>query len=604
MMLLLAIFITMFELYNLRKYGVDSAINKAEMVSELVKNGLTSHMVNNNMHQRDVFLNSITRMQNVEKIWVVRSDLVTNQFGEPRATEIPRDNIDKKVLNSGKMEYQLDETSSRAILRVTIPYNAQVDGSINCIDCHNVKYGQTLGAVSLILDITDVKHIGIDLIYLILGVTLVGIFIMGLITNKLLNPYLGVLESLSESIKKASVGIFSEVPMNKNVSKEARELLTSFNLLMGKLNTTFGKIETKLRGFIGFGTHQASLNPLEESSVIITNLSYLYQFKKEIELDKTKNDIYARLAQVLKNQFECKYFSFMEIDNLKDKKELVYNQGNHNYCSLHIAVDGELCRVARTKTDVVSSEFHKICQNFMKSHYHYYCINADIGKNVSLAINFVTNTAEELEVLKDKIAFIKSYIVEAAPSIEVKLLMQALKESAFRDGLTGLYNRKFLDEHLKKLIPQIKREKKNIGVLMLDMDYFKSVNDEYGHDVGDMVLKELSIILSENVRESDLVVRYGGEEFTILLVNASSEEDILKIAEKLRSRVYENEIEIYAGMKIKKTISIGVSVFPTDSSNIDIVLKNADIALYEAKNGGRNRVVRFSEEHISKVDLF
>jgi diguanylate cyclase (GGDEF)-like protein len=182
--------------------------------------------------------------------------------------------------------------------------------------------------------------------------------------------------------------------------------------------------------------------------------------------------------------------------------------------------------------------------------------------------------------------------------------MSALKDSAFRDGLTGLYNRKFLDEHTKKLIPQIKRKESNIGVLMLDMDHFKAVNDEYGHDIGDKVLKELARILEETVRESDLVIRYGGEEFIVLLVDVQTEEDALNVAHKIAQRVRENEISVYAGNKLKKTVSIGLSMFPKDSNVLDTVIKNADIALYEAKSTGRDRVVRFTEEQVSSVDLF
>lgn len=602
MMVALAILITIFELYNLRKYGIDSAINKAQTVSELVKNGLTSHMVNGNMHQRDVFLNSISKVSQIEQLWVVRSDAVNEQFGKPKTTELPHDNIDQEVLTNGKMKYQLNEEMTKTTLRVTIPYNAISDGSINCINCHNVKHGSTLGAVSLVLDISDVKRIGLDLIYLIVAVTFFGIVSMMFLMNKILNPYLEVFEKVSSSIAKASNGIFETLNINGKLSKEADSLLENYNLLTKQLNETFGNIESKLKGFIGFGNKQSSQNPLEEASLIITNLSYLYQFKKEIEHDKTKADIYHRLAQVLKNHFHCDKFSLIEIDKIKDKREIVYLEGE-NFCVFGGGEHGESCRTARTKADVSSSAFHNVCPNFANEKGFYYCISVDTGKTTSLVINFIAKDEMQLDFIKEQIPFIKSYINEAAPSIEVKLLMQALQDSAFRDGLTGMYNRKFLDEHLKKLVPHMKRDGKTIGVLMLDMDHFKNVNDEYGHQVGDLVLKELARILSDNLRESDVVVRYGGEEFVVLLVGAN-DEDSSKIAEKLRQKVYENEIEIYAGTKLKKTVSIGLAMFPEDSSNIDLVMKNADMALYEAKNNGRNRVVKFTQEHASKIDLF
>jgi len=118
------------------------------------------------------------------------------------------------------------------------------------------------------------------------------------------------------------------------------------------------------------------------------------------------------------------------------------------------------------------------------------------------------------------------------------------------------------------------------------------------------VLKELSRILEENVRESDIVVRYGGEEFIVLLVGITGVEDSLKVANKIRERVRENEVDVYAGAKLRKTISIGLSMFPEDSNTIEGVMKNADIALYEAKSSGRDKVIRFAQEQVSSVDLF
>ena len=105
------------------------------------------------------------------------------------------------------------------------------------------------------------------------------------------------------------------------------------------------------------------------------------------------------------------------------------------------------------------------------------------------------------------------------------------------------------------------------------MDHFKSVNDEYGHDVEIKVLKELSRILLETVRDSDIIIRYGGEEFIILLVNVKTQEDALAVADKIRMRVKENEIDIGSGTKLRKTISIGLSMFPEDSGNFENVIK-------------------------------
>ncbi len=361
-------------------------------------------------------------------------------------------------------------------------------------------------------------------------------------------------------------------------------------------------IDEKLQGFIGY--KNSKTNPLDESKEIIDNLSNLYQFKKQVELDNTKDEIYRRISEVFQNKFKIKNFTFFEIDIKKQKMQKVIEIGESLYCHESIKNSPELCRAARTKNDVVSIDFHNSCPYFNKENKFYFCMNIDITKNFYLIVHFVCDTKEELDEIKNKNIFIRSYLKEASPTIEVKLLMNALQESAFTDGLTQLYNRKYLEENLKKLIPQVNRDNKNIALLMLDMDHFKAVNDEYGHDIGDKVLKELSRILQESVRESDILVRYGGEEFIVLLIGIDSEESAMNIAHKIGQKVRENEIDVYAGTTIKKTVSIGLSMYPQDSKLFDTVIKNADIALYEAKSSGRDKVVRFQKEQVTSVELF
>ncbi|QKJ22693.1 GGDEF domain-containing protein [Poseidonibacter lekithochrous] len=604
MVAVLAIVITALSLYNLRNIGIKSAIHNAEALSEVIKSGLTSHMLNNNMHQVDTFIDSVSNIKNVDKIWLVRGDLVSNQFKNIDKTKLPKDALDKSVLLTGKMQYEIQETFTTTNVRVTIPYNAIAEKNIDCLQCHNVKQGETLGAVSLMLDISTLKQIGIESIYIISLIVILTIVIIIFLSRKILRPYISLFNRFSNNINCAVTGKFNQIQPPRGITSEMLTLTQEYNKLIVNFRETSVDIEKKLQGFIGYNNINNGKDPLNDSKEIIDNLSNLYQFKKEIELDNTRDEIYARLSQIFLNKFGIKNFSFVEIDMLKQKMSAVVKEGNMFHCEKTMSESPELCRAARTKSDVMSMDFHSTCPYFENKDKYYYCTNIDISKNIYLIINFVFDTKEELENLKEQFTFIKSYINEAAPSLEVKLLMNALKESAFRDGLTGLYNRKFLEEHTKKLIPQAKRENINVGVLMLDMDHFKAVNDEYGHDIGDKVLKELARILDETVRESDLVIRYGGEEFIVLLVGVKSEEDTITVANKIGQRVRENEIDVYAGAKLKKTISIGVSMFPQDSTSFNGVVKNADIALYEAKSTGRDKVVRFKEEQVSSVDLF
>jgi two-component system cell cycle response regulator len=138
---------------------------------------------------------------------------------------------------------------------------------------------------------------------------------------------------------------------------------------------------------------------------------------------------------------------------------------------------------------------------------------------------------------------------------------------------------------------------------MCDMDFFKQVNDDHGHDIGDSVLKETSHILKNSVRESDVVIRFGGEEFLILLIDTEPDYGI-KIAEKIRDNIQNNKFKSSKGGVLQKTISIGVSEFPNDTEGFWQAIKFADVALYNAKDTSRNKSERFNTDMCEESGKF
>jgi len=604
-MIIFAMILVVSQSYNLRQNGINDSLSEARAIAEVTKSGLTAHMVNGNMNQKNIFIKSLSEAKNIQKLWIVRGKNVIKQFGkDPQQLTIPRDNIDKQVLKTGQMQYEIDEHLSKTLLRVTIPYKATDSTSINCISCHHVKYGDTLGAVSVVLDISDLKSAGINNTMIIVTITIFALLVIVFFVIKLIIPYLEILETLNERFALAMNGSFKRIELDLFHRDEVKEIITKYNLLVDNLMKMFNEIDSKLRIFLNKNAKdKSSENPLIEVNDIITNLSYIYQFKKEIQLDLHKEDIYNRLGQIFLNKFNLKYVNILEINEML-KVSKVYSHGNLDFCTDKILSNPKDCRVYRNANDVHSVEFQKACPCFASDDYFYYCIDIEIGKASKLIFNFIFETEKELDQCKTELVNIKNYISETAPEIETRILFQALEETALRDTLTGLYNRRFLDEHTKTLIPQAIREKFNIGVLMLDMDHFKAVNDEYGHDIGDKILKEFARVVKENTRESDIVVRFGGEEFIVLLVGIKSEDDTIRIANKIREAVANNEVDVYAGSTMKKTVSIGVSMFPDDSSSFNSVLKFADLALYDAKDTGRNKVVRYVQNEKDALELF
>jgi two-component system cell cycle response regulator len=160
------------------------------------------------------------------------------------------------------------------------------------------------------------------------------------------------------------------------------------------------------------------------------------------------------------------------------------------------------------------------------------------------------------------------------------------------DPLTGAFNRRYLDAHLPKLLARSKNALKPLTALMVDIDFFKKVNDTYGHDVGDVVLKTVTHAITNSLRPSDLVVRMGGEEFAVIMPETPLE-PALHIAERLRERIEKLSIPIKDGQQnMSVTVSIGgACVHEGDITDVENLLKVADGALYEAKQTGRNKVV-------------
>jgi len=169
--------------------------------------------------------------------------------------------------------------------------------------------------------------------------------------------------------------------------------------------------------------------------------------------------------------------------------------------------------------------------------------------------------------------------------------VQLSLEMAITDQLTGLHNRRYMSRHLDNLVAGAKRSGKPIAFVIMDIDYFKSVNDTYGHDIGDEVLKEFSSRIAANVRGIDLACRYGGEEFVIVMPETDMHVAGM-VAERLRRAVAAEPFAVDKGMRhIEVTISIGLAALERKGEPMADVLKRADLALYRAKHDGRNRVV-------------
>jgi len=336
----------------------------------------------------------------------------------------------------------------------------------------------------------------------------------------------------------------------------------------------------------------------EDFNTLTREIYDIVTFKKVIEEDDSVEDVYTRLGKAFREKCGLEDLVIYEVSNTNNKMRPVYPvmiDEKALYCSQDILDNCDLCKVKKTGHSISSASYPEICKQFNPEvNKVHLCIPMVIGGRTGGVVQFLFKDKEEMQSKAQMLFKAEQYIKESLSVIEAKRLMDTLRESALKDPLTGLYNRRFLQEYTETLVASTIRRKKNLGLIMCDLDFFKQVNDYYGHNAGDAVLKETSELIRKTVRTSDLVIRFGGEEFLVVLLDIE-EGDAMSVAEKIRETIEKTKIRITEGT-VQKTISLGVSVFPHDTDSFWQAIKFADVALYKAKENGRNRVIRFTPD--------
>eukprot|EP01155_Anaeramoeba_flamelloides_P028308 Anaeramoba_flamelloidesa833988_21.p1 GENE.a833988_21~~a833988_21.p1 ORF type:complete len:270 (-),score=12.17 a833988_21:34-780(-) len=248
--------------------------------------------MNGVIENRGLFLDQIKELENIDKLWIVRGDSVIKQYGKGHIDESPRDKIDQEVLASGKSIKKIKEDIfGESSFRITIPYIATTMGSIDCTTCHEAKAGDTLGAITMVMNMNDLKSVGSDTIRNTLIIAFVLITFILLFVNKLIGPYIRVFDSIKYVMKKAQEGDYSKrVPEESN--PQSKEVAVSINSLLSKLENTLENIENKIDEFLTVAKKEKHQDPLVDVENTVTRLADIYRFRKTIEHDESLDDVY------------------------------------------------------------------------------------------------------------------------------------------------------------------------------------------------------------------------------------------------------------------------------------------------------------------------
>jgi diguanylate cyclase (GGDEF)-like protein len=278
---------------------------------------------------------------------------------------------------------------------------------------------------------------------------------------------------------------------------------------------------------------------------------------------------------------------------LRDEENALVLRANNEGLSSDFEFDQLLarfkdCSKTRDASDAVVSHAIQCEDPCIRSAHAEVCLPlVSFGTNIGILVcasktlrKFGAQDVQALESVADILA----------TALQNSIYVEKVRQLASRDGLTGMLNRRAFEERIVEEITRADRYGGNLAILMIDIDHFKAVNDEFGHLLGDEVLKHAATIFSHQLRKVDLVCRFGGEEFAIILPSTNLE-SASAVAEKLRRAFFTH---VFSGVSRPITVSIGVAAFPEHGTQRDTLVHSADKALYQAKLDGRNRIATAS----------
>ncbi|MDR3088062.1 MAG: diguanylate cyclase [Azoarcus sp.] len=645
----LTVVLTAISLYAFRQFSINTATEHLRTAAEITRIHLTEAMITGVIDQRERFLSRLSETQNLKSARVVRAPVIDQQFGIERKGEYLPDDIERNVIKTGQSQFEISDNNGEIVFRGTIPYAASNEGNPNCLQCHSAQPGAVLGAITMTMSVTALRHNGLVTVINIIGTVLVALFVLFILLYCMLRPISDTASAIEHAVQDALDGNFRN-ELKKQTNDEIGQIASDMNRLLKFLDSGLNKINSYISQLI-VRQQKPGENLLLLTINMVKNMMQISQYKIAIEEDDSKLDVYRRLIATINNRFfQGKgEFSIYEVSNDGTELHPISIDGNSSascrWCQHKILTDPQNCRVFHTAHMINGITQPDICYNFKqtglidlqddewddvidirqqlvraqlqrrlrgldpgrvqkdkpvaqdndKTANAYYPLCFPILKSgaVGSVVQLVVRDTDKDRIL-EALPYIRVYLSDTAPVLEVHRLMETLKESTLRDPMTGLNNRRFLEEYIDTITANVRRKQTHVAILMLDLDHFKMVNDTYGHDAGDAVLKALSHVIKFSVRASDIVIRYGGEEFMVVLQETSIS-FALCVAEKIRASVQAMQIN-HGGVVLQKTISIGISDFPGNSNTFWQAVKFADVALYHAKEAGRNRVMQFKPE--------
>ena len=333
-----------------------------------------------------------------------------------------------------------------------------------------------------------------------------------------------------------------------------------------------------------------------EMQILNQRLIDMQKITQSMQQAISEEEVYRILCHTLQQSLSLRQILILRLNASEDRLETIWTAPKREDLPLDgypVWNEPHRCPVIRSGRDykVQDTSRDLVCSSSVSNEQQggYWCVPLVIGGRTIGVVHLVSQ--EPGRWTEDTCHWIEALVNVAAPMIGHLQHLERAKRRALIDELTGTYNRRFLEEALAKMVvPDDRRRGQVLSLMVIDLDHFKKVNDTYGHQVGDMVLKTVAQTLHRTLKESDVLARYGGEEFVVVLPRTDTA-GAVAVGERLRVAV--------AGLSLRKlapvapervTISIGVASYPVHATTVTELIRAADEALYQSKSQGRNRV--------------
>ena len=397
--------------------------------------------------------------------------------------------------------------------------------------------------------------VGVGLAVLLAGIL---VFLTGVVTRLMISPVLQLIRA-SKQVKR---GDFDPV-LPPEVDNEFGDLSRSFSNMITALRREREEI--------------ASLNRFSEA---------VNQCTSELE-------VYDLVLHAFKERFQPRQIIIFKLNQEENYLEAAASLVPlpKEMGSWPVIEEPHNCKAVRTGRPFVANDVQvqPLCPSkfVLPSEGSYYCGPLIAGGIIIGSVRI--EAAKDLWTSEGR-SLVESYMSGAASALSNLRLLETMKQQANIDVLTGLYNRRFLDDYARKIFAIARRREQPVGIIMIDLDHFKTINDLFGHEIGDRVLRQFGKTVTASMRETNLTARYGGEEFTLVLPDTSAK-SCITVAERIRQAVMSMVVPSNSEKPLPQlTVSAGIAAFPDHGQTVEEVIQTADKALYESKRNGRNRV--------------